>query len=214
MHASTMSFPSVLQELDSQRIAGTSLAIALHVAVALVLLMPVLQPAAPQADEPPLTLTVLPRFIPPPTPPPKHAPITRAATPAPPAAIVPVIPTPDRVVDPTPFGTLPFVAPVDIGDPLPIGPSFVDLATDAAPPPSYPTMALTRNQEGRVLLRVLVDEQGRPVEVSVEQSSGFRLLDESALKMVRARWHFVPAQRDGVAVSAYALVPIVFRIER
>ena len=211
MYATAQSFPSLLHGLDAQRIAATSLAIALHAAVALVLFMPVQQPAVAIADEPALSLFVIPKVIhDPPLPPPKNAAITKPVPQAPPTAIVPD--APDVPAPPVPDGILPYVPPGDIVIAPPSAPSFVEIAADVAPAPSYPSMALRLRQEGRVLLRVLVDEQGRPTQVTIEQSSGVRLLDDTALKIVQARWHFVPARRDGVAISAYALVPIVFKI--
>ena len=216
MHATATSLPTFLHGLDGQRIAGTSLVIALHAAVALVLFLPVQQAAAPIVEDPPLILSVIPKYIPPPPrppPPPINVHIVRTVPQATPIAVTPDTPA-DDIVDPTDQGTEPYVPPQTIVDTQPAGPSFVEIAADVAPAPIYPSNAIRRLQEGRVLLRVLVDEQGRPTEVSVEQSSGFRLLDESALKAVQAHWHFVPARRDGVAVAGYALVPVVFRIDR
>ena len=63
-----------------------------------------------------------------------------------------------------------------------------------------------------MLLRVLVDARGQPVEVTIERSSGHRELDRSAREKVLAEWRFHPAQRDGVPVSAYALVPVDFSL--
>ena len=216
MNATALSFPSSLQDLDFQRIAGTSLVIALHAAVALVLFMPVQQPPTAVVElTTPIIFERLKPITPPPPPPP---PIDRLKKPtitnAPVPTTLPTAPPTDSDVDPSPDAIGPYVPHVDTIDPQPTGPSFVEIAADIAPAPTYPTMALRRAQEGRVLLRVLVDELGRPAQVSVEQSSGFRLLDESALKIVQSRWHFVPAQRNGVAVAAYALVPVVFQIAR
>jgi protein TonB len=67
---------------------------------------------------------------------------------------------------------------------------------------------------GTVLLRVLVDEAGRPVQVVVEQSSGFRLLDRSAREQVLAGWRFQPASVDGRAVRAWARVPVSFELRQ
>ena len=215
MHAITATFPCNLHHLDGQRIAGTSVAIALHAAVAMVLLMPVQQPAAPAIDEPVLTW-IVPTVIPvqplPPLPPIKNEIRKHPITHTPPTAIVPITAPPTDAVDPTKEGVLPPTQIVEQIIPDNTGPSFVELNTDVAPPPTYPAMALRRNQQGRVLLRVLVDEQGRPIAVSIEQSSGVRQLDDCALKIVQTRWHFIPAQRNGAAVSAYALVPIVFQL--
>ena len=80
--------------------------------------------------------------------------------------------------------------------------------------PPYPIQALRRRLSGVVTLRVRVDVQGRPVEAVVENSSGSKLLDDTALKFVLARWHFIPATQGGGPIEAYALIPISFVIER
>jgi protein TonB len=56
-----------------------------------------------------------------------------------------------------------------------------------------------------------VREDGRCGEVEVRQSSGYDLLDASALQTVK-NWRFVPASRGGVAVDSWVEVPIVFRL--
>ena len=82
--------------------------------------------------------------------------------------------------------------------------------TDRAPAPPYPAQAQRRRISGTVVLLVLVDATGQPARVDIEQSSGSSLLDEAAQKFILARWHFVPAQQGGVAISAYARVPVNF----
>ncbi len=64
--------------------------------------------------------------------------------------------------------------------------------------------------QGTVLLRVLVDETGKPVQVSVEHGSGHLLLDRSAAEQVLAGWRFQPAMVNGQAVRAWARVPVTF----
>jgi protein TonB len=66
--------------------------------------------------------------------------------------------------------------------------------------------------EGTVLLKVLVDETGQPVDVAIERSSGDRRLDKAAREQVLQRWRFHPAQRGGRAIAAYALVPVEFSL--
>lgn len=81
-----------------------------------------------------------------------------------------------------------------------------------APPPEYPGLAKRRGQQGTVVLRVLVDPQGRPTEVQVEHSSGYRELDRAAQQQVVQRWSFVPALRDGQPISAWVRVPLQFSL--
>jgi periplasmic protein TonB len=79
------------------------------------------------------------------------------------------------------------------------------------PKPPYPRMAVRQQIEGTVLLLVRVLPNGQPGDVRVEQSSGNKLLDDSALQTVK-NWRFVPAQKEGVAISAEVRVPIVFSL--
>lgn len=87
------------------------------------------------------------------------------------------------------------------------------IAYDDASPPPYPAIARRRGWEGTVLLRVRVDEHGRPREVAIERSSGHALLDRSASEHVLARWRFQPALLDGRPTSAWARVPVSFKLQ-
>ncbi|MFZ5532360.1 MAG: energy transducer TonB [Pseudomonadota bacterium] len=81
------------------------------------------------------------------------------------------------------------------------------------PAPEYPPLALRRGWQGTVRLRVALDPEGHPTQVSLAASSGYPMLDEAALAAVR-HWHFRPATRLGKPVAATVEVPIVFRINR
>ena len=80
------------------------------------------------------------------------------------------------------------------------------------PRPGYPAVAIRRGYEGSVLLNVRVLPNGKPEEVTVFKSSGYKVLDNAALKAVK-KWKFVPAQRGFKAVSSWVKVPIEFRLE-
>jgi protein TonB len=80
------------------------------------------------------------------------------------------------------------------------------------PPPPYPTLSRRKGEEGRVVLRVLVNAAGTAQTVEIRASSGHERLDMAARDTVR-RWKFVPARRGAEPVSAWVLVPISFRLE-
>jgi periplasmic protein TonB len=80
------------------------------------------------------------------------------------------------------------------------------------PAPTYPLAARRLGLEGVVLLTVMVGPDGRPLDVSVERSSGHAVLDESAVDTVRSRWRFVPARRDGAPIASRVTVPIRFKL--
>lgn len=63
--------------------------------------------------------------------------------------------------------------------------------------------------EGRVGLKILVRADGSVGWVEVVQSSGRSFLDVAAVREVRL-WKFAPATRDGHAIDAWALVPLLF----
>ena len=78
-------------------------------------------------------------------------------------------------------------------------------------PPVYPPRCLRMGIEGRVRVRVLVGENGKVQEATLDRSSGESALDESALEAVRT-WRFEPARRNGVPVRAWAIVPVEFKL--
>jgi protein TonB len=78
-------------------------------------------------------------------------------------------------------------------------------------PISYPERARKRNQEGTVVVHALIGPDGKPIEVTVAQSSGHRLLDEAAQEAI-AHCAFVPQQVGGRAVKAIVEIPIPFKL--
>lgn len=79
------------------------------------------------------------------------------------------------------------------------------------PQPQYPDSARREGKEGRVLLRVLVDEEGRTKAVEVNTSSGHDMLDQAATEALK-KWRFVPARAGGKPVEAWVKVPIEFQL--
>jgi protein TonB len=92
--------------------------------------------------------------------------------------------------------------------------SEATIAYETATPPAYPLQALRAGVQGTVLLKVLVDAGGKPVQVAIERSSGSRTLDDAARLHVLSAWRFHPAMRDGHAIEAWALVPVQFNLSR
>jgi protein TonB len=79
------------------------------------------------------------------------------------------------------------------------------------PAPDYPLMARSSGQQGRVLLKVLVTENGAAETVVLATSSGFERLDQAAIEAVK-KWSFIPAKRSSQPISAYVLVPVKFSL--
>lgn len=80
------------------------------------------------------------------------------------------------------------------------------------PAPAYPPLSRRMGEEGKVVLRVHVESDGRPSQIEIRTSSGSPRLDQAALEAV-VRWRFVPAKRGDEAVAAWVLVPITFNLK-
>ncbi len=81
------------------------------------------------------------------------------------------------------------------------------------PKPNYPNLSRRAGERGRVLLKVLVDANGLPATVELGTSSGFERLDNAALEAVK-QWKFVPARKNNQAMSAWVTVPINFALDQ
>ncbi len=178
-----------------------------------------IEPPAPKAVPPP----------PPPLPPLVKQPVAKQPV-APPA------PQPVAIADPTPAPN----APVGITIPQPPPPPVVAavIATPAPAPttppalppppkvelpstnaeylqnpkPVYPAMSKRLNEQGKVLVRVLIGIDGAPQKSEIRQSSGFERLDQAAQNTVMA-WRYVPGKRGGVPEAMWFVVPITFILD-
>lgn len=76
------------------------------------------------------------------------------------------------------------------------------------PPPDYPRSALQASVEGRVLVTVDVDRNGRVTGVRLADSSGDAELDRAVLDTVRKQWRFeaVAGGAENVPVEVYMTV--------
>ena len=79
------------------------------------------------------------------------------------------------------------------------------------PPPEYPKLAKQMRQEGLVMLAVDVGKEGSPIKVEIKQSSGYRLLDQAAVKAV-SHWKFQPGSIGNIPVESTVTVLIRFRL--
>ncbi|WP_422136536.1 energy transducer TonB [Endozoicomonas sp. ALD040] len=78
-------------------------------------------------------------------------------------------------------------------------------------PPKYPRTAQRRNQQGVVMLEVLIDIEGHAMSIKVLESSGFRLLDRSAIAAVED-WEFEPQKRNNRLVASRVHIPVAFQL--
>ena len=77
--------------------------------------------------------------------------------------------------------------------------------------PEYPSQSRRLNEEGTVVLTILVLADGNAGVVEVKASSGFPLLDQSAKDAVM-HWHFNPATVDGIPIDELYSLDIPFKL--
>jgi len=79
------------------------------------------------------------------------------------------------------------------------------------PPPEYPRLAVRRGYEGVVLMDVLVSREGRVKELRLFRSSGYPVLDRSAMAAVKG-WVFEAGRREEEKVEMWVKVPVRFQL--
>jgi protein TonB len=80
------------------------------------------------------------------------------------------------------------------------------------PKADFPPVSRELGEGGLVKLRVLIDEQGRPVSVTLAESSGYPRLDHEAMRAMRSA-RFQPRIVDGVPRSVSTIAPINFDLQ-
>ena len=80
------------------------------------------------------------------------------------------------------------------------------------PKPLYPEEARKKGCYGEVMLRVEVLPNGQVGQIELQRSSGYDLLDRSALGAVK-QWRFSPARKGEAHVSSWVHIPIKFQLE-
>jgi len=76
-------------------------------------------------------------------------------------------------------------------------------------PPVYPEIARLRGYEGIVLVFAEVLPDGRVGKIKIRKSSGYAILDQSAIQAVKP-WRFEPAKKSGNPFAAWVELPIKF----
>lgn len=98
--------------------------------------------------------------------------------------------------------------------PAPPAKTSVSVATYAASnrKPPYPRLSRVNDEQGTVVLRVLVKADGTAGNVEIRTSSGYPLLDESARTTVQT-WRFNPATADGKPIAEWYQLAVPFTLQ-
>lgn len=77
--------------------------------------------------------------------------------------------------------------------------------------PVYPLQARRLGKEGRVLLKLLIDADGKLLQVEVLESAGYGFTEASIEAVKKST--YAPARQYGVKTATRALLPISFRLQ-
>ena len=78
--------------------------------------------------------------------------------------------------------------------------------------PDYPMESRMFKEQGKVALKIWLTEQGSMTDAMVQRSSGFPRLDDAAVRFIKDRWHYTPANKDG-AMPKTVLAEVTFKLE-
>jgi TonB family protein len=96
------------------------------------------------------------------------------------------------------------------GDPIMIGGHVQETKLIRRVEPVYPALALRARVQGKVILRITVNEEGFVTDAQVV--SGHPLLSEAAIDAVR-QWQYSPTFLNGEAVPVVATVTLIFNLK-
>ncbi len=79
----------------------------------------------------------------------------------------------------------------------------------------YPQQCVDESVEGRVLINFIITKEGLVKDAAVMKSSGNKLLDDEALRVVSGMPAFIPAvDKDGNNVQVNFALPVVFKLNK
>lgn len=142
-------------------------------------------------------------------------PLIAVATAPAPSPVVAALPPPPP---PTPVQATPAPAPVVQVVPPPAPPALKRVPASAVryvrePRMTVPLMSKRLRESGVVQLRVVVDVNGLPREISLAKSSGFARLDEQALQDMRSA-RFAPQTENGQPIEWEVIAPMSYEVDR
>lgn len=118
---------------------------------------------------------------------------------------VPAEPSPSSVVQSARIESSPEPIETEFG--AAVAPSFLHREI-----PIYPPFARKLGKEGKVVLRLTIDERGNLKNVEVLETAGYGF-SEAAVDAVK-KSTFLPAKKNGKAVASRALLPVRFTLRR
>lgn len=77
----------------------------------------------------------------------------------------------------------------------------------------YPQIAVNEGMQGKVYIQFVVSEKGAVTNVKVKKSTGYQVLDDEAVRIIKAMPEWTPASIDGVRVNSTFSLPVSFKLD-
>ena len=78
--------------------------------------------------------------------------------------------------------------------------------------PDYPARSVENAEQGMAVISVYILKNGRVGQAQIEQSTGFEMLDASALAAV-SQWIFEPAASSSQITESWFKIPVKFQLK-
>ncbi|MBR1809397.1 MAG: energy transducer TonB [Paludibacteraceae bacterium] len=76
----------------------------------------------------------------------------------------------------------------------------------------YPPQSVTNEEEGKVIAQFIVEKDGSIDSIKVVRSSGYKALDQEAVRALGLMPKWTPGTQKGIAVRVRYTVPVNFRL--
>jgi len=77
--------------------------------------------------------------------------------------------------------------------------------------PTEPVRVIASKSDGRAIILVCADKQGRPYDISIVESSGNKAMDKAVFRAAKS-WKFSPIKPDGTARQECEEVPVELKV--
>jgi protein TonB len=88
---------------------------------------------------------------------------------------------------------------------------FSEATPQSSHKPEYPRLAILKNQQGKVVIKLDIDEQGQTHNIQLLKSSGFALLDKTVIAFAQVE-RFIPANRNNTPVKTTQQYSFLFKL--
>lgn len=133
----------------------------------------------------------------------------RVAGPEPPAPAIPFA----ADTKPEPAAPSTSAPAAESSDPLTLGQYRIAIITAAKRYKKYPRLAIDNNWEGQAEVRMVLGADGAIASIRIKTSSGFEILDQQALEMIRKAKPLAPIPASLRGKGFTVDVPVLFSLK-